>query len=210
MQLLFVSYILTCSVFCIYIEYGKYAKERRNSHPPNGHYIPLPHFQARILLFTLPWSSLTPPFWIIQGVGRKNQALTSTFYKQQRWEGLFPPTQIVILIGKHSCEDVAIATHRLPLTVCSFPVLRAAVSLAMFVTVFLNREAEATKVFRLKLLKRKNPSCWILFFSIPHSVSTKRFTCHYRLPSSFNKRSKRKRLALSGRVWLFKTIGILV
>lgn len=50
---------------------------------------------------------------------------------------------------------MAIDTHRLPLTVSFFPVHRATVSLAMLVTVFLNRVTNTMKVFRLKLLKRK-------------------------------------------------------
>lgn len=81
---------------------------------------------------------------------------------------------------------------------------------ALFVTVLLNRVTNATKVLRPKLKKKEKPLLLSSVLSNPHFISTKRFTCHHRLPSSFNKCSKRKCLALSGRVWLFKTIGIPV
>lgn len=118
--------------------------------------------------------------------------------------------QTVNLIGKPSYRIVAIATHRLPLTLCCFQVLRVTMSLGYVCDCISKQSDKGCESLETETFKKENPCCRVLFFSIPHSISTKRFTCHHRLPSSFNKRSKRKCLALSGRVWLFKTTGNLV
>lgn len=87
-------------------------------------------------------------------VAVKNQ--TATFNEHYRWWGTFPPTQILMVIWEDCYKDVAIAIHRLPLTVCSPPQFSGPLCPStMFVAVYLNRETKAMKIFRQKLLKRK-------------------------------------------------------
>ncbi len=166
-----------------------------------------PSFLVQLLL-THPWSALSS-FRMMLDVGRENQALTHiNLLEILKMVRPLSPTQTVILIGKHSYLDRAIAIHRLPLTVPSQS--SGSLSLDYICDCIAKQRGKGCESLQTETFKKENCSCWILFFSIPHSASTKRFTCHHRLPSSFNKRSKRKRRALSGRVWLFKTIGILV
>lgn len=122
-------------------------------------------------------------------------AFCSTFPNNVR---PLPSTQTVILTG-----NIPIKTTLPPLAVCHCSLRPSPQSRCVsgYVGDCISKQSDKCyESLQTKTFKKENPGCWIPFLSIPHSVATKRFTCHHRLPSSFNKRSKRKCLALSGRV----------
>lgn len=148
-----------------------------------------------LFIYSLPAADM-PPSWLLQFY----QVMTIQIESWKMGETslvIVPPYTYIYTI----C--VCVCVNGLWLLASFSPLGRV----LLLLDVFLNRET-SVKVPRLKLLKRKTQAAvfWSPPSLIPLLQNASLVTTEFQTP--FNKRSKQNRLALSGRVWLFKTTGI--